>query len=251
MKLCIFLLAFLLSGVASSHPGEARVEIEQEKSAIIQAGQIEFVFQIVDTKLNHTVSDQDLNISHEKKLHMLIYDQSLQEFTHVHPEFTAGKWSVSIDLNVNGKYLVWAQGELAADGVEFSALSQIEVVQGKPAWPLPPVLSEKRSGTSNNSIVSLDSSKLRAGKMAMLDLTFSRADGTTPKITPYLGALAHVVATAQGDIDTLIHVHPMDGNQPNKGMLHVTFPNSGNYRLWVQFIDNGQLVTVPLVVNVL
>ncbi len=84
----------------------------------------------------------------------------------------------------------------------------------------------------------------------MLDLKFTRTDGTSAVITPYLGALAHVVATPT-DGDSLIHVHPMDGNQPNEGMLHVTFPTAGMHRLWIQFIDGGNLKTIPLVVKVL
>jgi hypothetical protein len=42
----------------------------------------------------------------------------------------------------------------------------------------------------------------------------------------------------------------MDGGQPNEGMLHVSFPTEGFYRLWVQFIDAGELKTIPLSVAV-
>jgi hypothetical protein len=42
----------------------------------------------------------------------------------------------------------------------------------------------------------------------------------------------------------------MDTSNPNQGMLHATFPHKGAYRLWIQFIDGGQLRTVPLSVKV-
>ena len=54
------------------------------------------------------------------------------------------------------------------------------------------------------------------------------------------------------DGDALIHVHPMDmgDDDPSKIMVHFAFPAAGMYRLWVQFIDHGDLKTVPLAVKV-
>ena len=83
----------------------------------------------------------------------------------------------------------------------------------------------------------------------MLGLTFSHQDGTAPQLAPYLGAIAHIVATPS-DGDSLIHVHPVAGSSPTTALLHVTFPSPGFYRLWIQFIDGGQLRTVPLAVEV-
>ena len=250
MRTLSYLSILFASTLVWAHGNESRVEIELESSVTIHAGHSQLEFQIVDTEGNRALSDQDLKIAHEKKLHVLIYDQALKEFTHVHPEYIDGLWKVSINLAVDGKYFLWAQGELASDNEEFSALSEISVTNGNPAWPLPPSLVELRTGANGISKATLGNQTLRAGKMAMLDLKFTRTDGTSAVITPYLGALAHVVATPT-DGDSLIHVHPMDGNLPNEGMLHMTFPNKGNYRLWIQFIDGGILKTIPLVVKVL
>lgn len=82
----------------------------------------------------------------------------------------------------------------------------------------------------------------------MLGLKFDRTDGSSVDITPYLGALAHIVAAPE-DGDSLIHVHPMNGAKPDEGMLHVTFPAPGNYRIWIQYNDSGILRTIPLVVT--
>lgn len=83
----------------------------------------------------------------------------------------------------------------------------------------------------------------------MLKFKVSRSDGLTPIMAPYLGALAHVIATPTAG-DELIHVHPMEGEQPNTGMIHATFPAGGEYRLWVQFIEHDDLKTIPLSVIV-
>ena len=49
-----------------------------------------------------------------------------------------------------------------------------------------------------------------------------------PVISPYLGAVVHVVSTSS-DGDALIHVHPMAGSTPNVAMLHVSFQEPGFY----------------------
>lgn len=228
---------------------EARVEIELESSSRITAGKSQLSFQLVDTKLNQTLGDAELSISHEKKLHVFLYDAALKEFSHLHPEFDGVLWTTEIKLPVNGDYFLWAQGEISSDGSEFSTFVKLEVLGGANAWPTPPTLTEQQIGSDDISRVTLGTKSLRAGRMAMLDMKFDRTDGSTAKLSPYLGALAHVVATPN-DGDTLIHVHPMNGAKPNEGMLHVTFPSAGLYRLWVQFLDDGIVRTIPLAVRV-
>ncbi|QDK44646.1 hypothetical protein B9G69_010335 [Bdellovibrio sp. SKB1291214] len=85
---------------------------------------------------------------------------------------------------------------------------------------------------------------------AMLNFQITREDGQAPEITPYLGAFAHVIAVSP-DGDELTHVHPMEGSAPNTGMLHATFPTDGDYRVWIQLIDKGELKTIPLSISVL
>jgi hypothetical protein len=33
-------------------------------------------------------------------------------------------------------------------------------------------------------------------------------------------------------------------------MFHVTFPEKREYRLWIQFLDDGELKTVPLAIKI-
>ena len=80
-------------------------------------------------------------------------------------------------------------------------------------------------------------------------LTFSRNDGTQPQITPYLGAMAMFLIVSQ-DGDSILHVHPMDGGTPTQMMIHTEFQNTGDYRIWVQFIDGNVLKVIPLSVTV-
>ncbi len=236
------------SQASFGHGGEEGLIALEPDVTSMSAGTAPYKFQLINTETNQLIGDQNLNISHEKKLHLIIYDPSLKEFQHVHPEFDGKMWSADVQFAFNGNYWVWAQGELSADGTEFSSPTRLAVTGGSTAWPSPPTLTDIRNGSLGVSAIELSKSKLMAGKMAMLDLKMSRTDGSTPQLTPYLGAFAHIIATPV-DGDSLIHVHPVSTG-PSQGMIHAMFPDAGMYRLWVQFIDGGSLKTIPLSVEV-
>lgn len=247
---------FLLSVVAlalnftaqAETPPTARVSIQPVIQGNFQAGTFEYKFQLFDHKINQPVSDQDLKLSHTKKIHLITYDAALKEFNHVHPTFDGVTWNVVLNLPVDGRYFVWTQGELV-DGTSFSTSVNANLINGAPPNSIIP-LGDVRNASDTATVFDLAKSKIRAGKMVMLNFNVSRSDGVTPIMAPYLGAFAHVIATPASGHE-LIHVHPMQGNEPNSGMIHATFPKEGTYRLWVQFIEHDELKTIPLSVVVL
>jgi hypothetical protein len=238
----------LAGGAAYGHGGASRVEMDPLVVGAVPPGALTYSFELLDDQTHKPLGDDDLSISHEKKIHLMVYDAALREFQHVHPEFKDGVWQVNLDFTVAGEYWIWAQGRLK-DGADFSVTARLRVEGGQAAWPLPPELRDTRTGAADFSVATLDSVSLRAGQMAMPNLTLTRNNGTEPQLTPYLGAFAHVMAV-HSDGQTLVHVHPIATGRPNVGMLHMTFPKSGLYRLWVQFIDGGVLRTVSLAVEV-
>ena len=239
----------LLSGLVHAHGGqEPTIVIEPELSETVSTNSYTYRFQLFDTVKNKAVKEADLEIANERILHFISYDPALKEFEHVHPTFDGTYWSVALNFPASGKFWLWTQGKITG-GVEFSTPSRIEVLVHQPAWPAPPRLTDVRQGSDGTSKAVLGNQALKAGRMAMLDLKFLRNDGSTPQITPYLGALAHVMAVT-GDADSLTHIHALNGSKPNEGMLHVTFPSKGFYRLWVQFMDGGVLKMVLLSVKV-
>lgn len=246
-KLVLVLNTIFASPLAFSH-GESRFEIELESEEHVKSGTSQFAFQIVDLEAKKTITDADLQVKHEKKLHLFLFDAALKEFRHLHPEYNATdkQWQVEGELSVNGNYRIWAQGILVTDDLEFTAGGQFDVVEGSAANPVEK-LKEAKSGTDDVSGITLSYSKLKAKKAAMINLDFFRTDGTKPEITPYLGEKAHVVGVLS-DGDVLVHMHPME--HKGKLMLHAEFPEAGTYRLWVQFIDKKVLHVVPLVVTV-
>ncbi len=249
MKTIVLLLitfCFVQTGYSNSSL-EKRISIQPESQSAFHAGTFEYVFQLHDSVENKMLTEQDLTESHTKKLHFITYDTSLKEFRHVHPVFDGHIWKVELSLPVNGKYFVWNQGTLL-NGTEFSSATQALVIDGLPENPILPLV-EVRQASDGQTVFELAKTKIKAGKMVMLNFKVTRSDGATPIMEPYLGALAHVIATPSQGTE-LIHVHPMQGSEPNTGMFHATFPKEGAYKLWVQFIEHAELKTMPLSVIV-
>ena len=101
---------------------------------------------------------------------------------------------------------MWLQGQTAADHSEFASSTRISVEGGAPANPVPLALGDVRQGSDGNAVVQLSSENFKVGQTVMPMLTFTRSDGTEPQITPYLGAMAHVLIVSQ-DGDSILHVH--------------------------------------------
>lgn len=242
-----FLLFILASSFAAADGVQSRVSIHPQSIEVLNAGLIHYAFQLFDETAKKDLHDSDLIETHTKILHFITYDSSRQEFNHVHPVFDGKFWSVDLNLSSNGKYFLWAQGQLT-DGSDFSAVTKTIVAGGEKEIPVS-ALGDVRIGKDHSTIFELSNEILKAGKMTMLGFTVSRDDGQEPQMSPYLGAIAHVIA-ASPDGDELVHVHPMAGKNPNTGMIHATFQTPGDYRMWVQFNDHGELKTIPLSVQV-
>jgi hypothetical protein len=108
--------------------------------------------------------------------------------------------------------------------------------------PRPASLTPRLKGQDGHSALRLfDFSEPKAEKIAlvrdemvMLGLEFTRDDGRKPELKDYLGAPAHFTITNLAGTK-LIHAHPMIHG--GKLMLHVTFPDAGDYKIFAQFLD--------------
>jgi hypothetical protein len=250
MKTILLALVFSLTTITPllAHDNEKGITLESSVASTVNAGMVHYTFDLYDNEGKKNLTDTDLQESHEKILHLFVYDAALKEFLHVHPVFINGQWSIDFNLDVNGKYWIWAQGALASDGDEFSAFERLSIINGKPENLIPTNLGDVRSANDNISKVDL-MGKVKADTASMLMVKFSRTDGSQPLITDYLGAFAHIVIVPL-DGSALIHAHPMPTGKPNEGMVHVTFPKVGDYRVWIQFMDAGILRTTTLSVKV-
>lgn len=242
------------------------------------------------TTLAFTVKDRngavvkDLQIVHEKPMHLLMVSRDLAEFYHVHPELSPdGTYRVQHTFPYGGDYKLYADFTLP-NGKQVVERVDVKVLGSEP--PKTPLIADTKLEKSVDGlkVVMKPSEEIQAGKELTLDFrAFDAASGKpATDLQNYLGELAHFVIISEDMVD-FVHAHPMsksgstggskmkgrkagshnaDGHAhgdddktpsgPSKSEVsaHTTFPRAGLYKLWAQFQRGGNVISVPFVVNV-
>lgn len=65
-------------------------------------------------------------------------------------------------------------------------------------------------------------------------------------LTPYLGAMGHVVILDE-NAQNFLHVHPANDKEP---VFETQFKQPGIYKIWAEFKQNGKVRAFPFVVEI-
>lgn len=231
--------------------------------------------------LSFTVKDaqgtiaRDLQIVHDKPMHLLIVSSDLVEFSHVHPMLQPdGTFKVTYTFPNGGDYKLYADFTPASSS---QTVEQIAVkVSGNERTKQPLVADATMTKSVDGISVTLAPDKaLKSGDELLLN--FKVADAKTGKpatdLQKYLGEYAHFVII-NADLKDFLHAHPMsmgehsaagghqhaEGTKPHTDAMtvaspsevaaHTTFPQAGLYKVWAQFQRADKVITVPFVLNV-
>ena len=214
------------------------------------AGKKENLEIFVEDKNGKSVNDFD--VEHTKLMHLIVVSKDLSYFDHIHPEYIGkGKFEIATALPSGGDY------EFIADFVPKDAakatLMNWMYVEGKEAAPVPLVADKELVKVIDGVEISLKFDKaLKADQDINMTYTVKDAKTKTPltNIEPYLGAPGHVVILDQAAAQ-YVHVHPTDEETKGPDLLFATkFPTVGKFKIWLQFLNNEKLVTVPFIVDV-
>lgn len=191
-------------------------------------------FRIVDEQGDAV---RAFDIEHTKRMHLILARRDLTGFQHLHPTMSAdGTWSVPVRLRDAGSYRLFA--DFSHDGTATTLADDLRVDGPADLRPLPaPATTAVSDGGYD---VRLDSGAARAGEESTLRFSISK-DGRPVRTEPYLGAGGHLVALREGDL-AFLHVHPTEDDAAIG--FEATFPNTGAYRLFLQFEVNGVVQTV-------
>ena len=204
-----------------------------------------------------------LDLVHEKKMHLILVNDDLSWFDHIHPEYSAtGSYDVKVldqgasfangrghtetRFDAGGQY--WAFADFKPTG----GLNQVDKmslqVAGKPAKAVV-YSAEKMRTVADGYTVVLEGKNFVAG--AQLHIPVSISQGTKPvdpaQFENYLGEKAHVIMVETAT-KAFVHTHPAVNN--GKLDIHTTFAAPGTYRGWLQFQTNGKVHTADFVVKV-
>ena len=209
----------------------------------------EITLSFIPKLKNNPGEPVELEMEHEKKIHLILVNNDLSWFDHIHPEYNNdGSYTVTEKFPAPGRYTLFA--DYKPSGSNHIVDKLIVNVPGTEA-PATAYAADKLAGASENFAVTLTPAKgnLITGALMHLGGTVVRdgkeVDPNT--LEDYLGAKAHMVVIGLSDKQYL-HLHPevKDG----KFDLHTTFDKPGVYRGWIQFQSEGKLHTVDFTLNV-
>ncbi|MEV5414098.1 hypothetical protein AB0K60_35350 [Thermopolyspora sp. NPDC052614] len=181
---------------------------------------------------------------HEKKLHLIVVNRTLDEFQHLHPELTGdGVWTTRLTLPEAGDYRAFA--DFAPEGGKDLTLG-VDLHAAGDYTPRTPA-GVRRTAEVDGYTVRLDG-EASVGSASKVTLRVSKDGKPVTDLEPYLGAYGHLVALRAGDL-AYLHVHP-DG-VPGDGRttagpdiaFQVEVPSRGDYRLFLDFKHDGVVHT--------
>ncbi len=210
----------------------------------------EVTLMMTPKKKDNAAEQVALDVEHTKKIHLIIVNDDLSWFDHIHPEYNAdGSYSVKEKFPTPGKYTLFADykpsgGNHVVDNLNVTVTGTASIAKKYGA--------DKLTGSAGDGFsVSLTPT---GGKfltnMAMhingvVMLNGKEVDVTT--LEDYLGAKAHMVVVSLAD-KKYLHVHP--SVEGGKFDLHTTFDKPGVYRGWIQFQSKEKIYTSDFTMNV-
>ncbi len=208
---------------------------------------------------------------YSKTMHLVIIDDELKFFTHIHPTQTGSHFDINTVFPHPGEYHLYLDFQpLGAIEQQFAFSVQVgNVVTSAQALQSPDVFTngsvtkdfDSYAVTMTPSANPLTASDLSVGNQT---ITFSIKNATTGQgittLKPYLAAFGHLVMVNEQTYD-YIHVHPSNIIPPapnSNGGPNVEFLplglygpiKPGVYRVFAQFNPNNQLFTADFTIRI-
>ncbi len=177
---------------------------------------------------------RDFVDAHGALAHTILVKRDMTGFQHVHPTLdAAGQWSVSVDLSAPGNWRVIVESQPAGVSSPVALGVDVSVPGGESPVAVPaPSSMGMVDGLMVESVVNSDG----------LNFTVSPTEG----IGPYLGMSAHLIALRVSDL-AYVHLHPLN-DVPGDYRFDQSLPGPGTYRVFLQFMHNDKVVTVPFTI---
>lgn len=226
-----------------THSGSENEEVHQHHNS--EHSEVATNVAYIDEEMNVEVADADgspveLNVSHEKLMHLIVVSKDLESFYHLHPEkrgdtkFTvatsieSGDYHAFVDISPVGKSYHIEANELTIGDSEDTLSANLEESS----------LTQEVQGKK----VTLETTGLKTNEKT--ELAFD-LHGEQPQT--YLGALGHVVILDES-AETFIHVHP---DSATETIFETAFDEPGMYKVWAEFnYEDVGVQVFPFVIEV-
>jgi hypothetical protein len=233
----------------SNDAGGIKVEIKTDPE-FIEAGKEVTLSLTIKNDKDEVI--KDLQITHEKPMHLIAVSQDLEEFYHLHPELSFdGSYKIKHTFPYGGRYTLYLDLTLPGGQQNVQIIGVGVVGKERPKTELKADAALVKTVDGLRVEMKPDG-ELAAGKPAMLKFNLTDAATNKPPaaMEKYLGEDAHFVIISQ-DLKEFVHAHPMSEteNAAPEISAHVVFPKGGLYKIWAQFQRAGKVIAVPFVVQ--
>lgn len=232
------------------------------KEPLVKEKKTQNELKLISKKDNKLLLPSEIKETHGEKIHLLIFDQTLTDYQHIHPLPThkPGVYQFEWTPKETSQYKVWVDlTPLCTNQQEYIMVNLGE--RSKDPKKVEKTFNSTYSiGEKANKIhfsLSFDSLELIHGNPAMGKIFIKDSHGSPfTQLEPIMGAFAHIVAINE-DFKTIAHVHPM-GAEPTKNSdrggpeleFHVKPNKPGFWKIWVQVKIKGKELFIPFGVRV-
>lgn len=190
-----------------------------------------------------------LELSHEKKVHLMAFNENLTWFAHLHPlERENEVYTVLVTFPFGGKYYLFS--DLKPKGGAGFVDKKTITVAGNNNPPVESTALKLTSQVDGLMVKIENGDELQTKENQGIKITVEKAGEKLKNkdIQPYLGANAHIALVGTED-KMLIHIHPME-NEHYPIYAETHFENPGIYRMWVEFKTSGIVHTADFTLHV-
>ncbi len=192
----------------------------------------------------------DLQIVRGNKMHYIVVSANLNEFQHLYPAFTNGKWKTSAKLPNPGIYYAFVDiTTVEGKNMVLRTLLTVKTSPTSISWPraTTDLLANSAGYKAQMKIASL-----QIYKPNVLSFFLSKNEAVEKNIQPYLDAFGSVVLFRQGDLDSFFMYAQPFSNDPERGLVEfsTTFILPGRYTVFAEFKIGNRIVTFPFTFDV-
>jgi len=252
------------------HSDKYSLDLTTEPKSIKSGEEVTLNFSLKDNETKKQI--KDLEVVHEKILHLIIVSKNLAYFDHIHSEKNSdGSLSVKTKFDKGGDYVLFA--DLTPKGEKKSQVFDLPIkVEGEPIPNIPLTPRTTFEADGYTAVMTTDPLDLTINKSTEIVVNLKKKGKDVTNLENYLGALGHMVVISE-DASMYLHVHPMEAEDKNKShkddemkdmkmdsdkisksgpgvVFHTNFPKPRIYKVFAQFNPGGKLITTNFVVNV-
>lgn len=195
--------------------------------------------------------EEQIGLTHTKRIHLLVIDPTLDDYHHVHPvETQPGLYEFSFTPEATGTYHFFAEFVPKQSQRRVVLKESVTVGNSKAAGLVEPVAGRLfPAGPYEFELVALEGEfRLRQDNDLSLRIR-STETGERVRLEEIMGAYAHLVAFDENRRG-FAHMHPLDdgvGLDTEEARFGFAFNTDrpGRYRVWAQVKVNGEEIFAP------